>query len=143
MAAKRGKKTRLTPAVQEELRQFVLSGAPLPLAAEAAGLPWKTVASWMHEGGKEGAREPYASFRLEMKRAKARWASSQVLLISKSTRKDWKAGAYLLERRLPDMFRLPNRTEISGPEQGPIETSSNVRYVIHTPQEEDERDADG
>jgi hypothetical protein len=105
--------------VQEAIRAHVNAGVPIPRACVAAGIPWNTCKDWLKRG-KEGT-EPYAAFALAMNQAKAQWAAGQVVRIS--TASDWRASAWLLERRLKEFRPPPQQTELTGKDGGPL----NVR----------------
>lgn len=106
---KPGKPTRLTPAIQDAICALVNAGAPLPHAARACGVPWPTVKDWLKKG--RAGKQPYADFVAAWQQAKARWVAGAVMRVTKASDKNWKAAAWLLERRVK-AFRPPQRHEV-------------------------------
>lgn len=120
-------KLALTEATHKEIVTYVTAGAPLPLAADAAGLSWDTVKEWLKP--EKAKREPYKSFVEAVNRAKAVWACAAVMRITKAGKRgNWAADLAMLERREPEHFRpAPQQLEHSGKKGGapiPVELSS-------------------
>lgn len=106
--AHRGPPTLCTPEMRGKICKLVNAGAPLPYACEAAGMSWNTVKVWLRRG--RAGEEPYATFVQEWKAAKAAWVAGSVLRVTKAGERNWKAAAWLLERRVPE-FRPPTKHE--------------------------------
>ena len=117
-----GRLTILTASCQAEICKYVRAGAPLPQACEAAGISWNTAKEWLRRG--KAKERPYAAFVAACRQAKARWAVAQTISITKAAPKDWKAGAWLLERRIR-AFRPP-RFEVTGKHGGPVQMTHDV-----------------
>lgn len=113
--------TILTPEVQTRICALVNGGAPIPLACKSAGISWNTVKDWLKKG-REGI-EPYAAFNTACQQAKASWACAAVLRVTKAGAKDWKASAWLLERRVKE-FSPPARLELTGKNGGAIQVQA-------------------
>lgn len=138
---KPGPPTRLTPETQQRICGFVQAGAPLPYACVAAGIPWRTCKQWLQRGRR--GEQPYAAFVDAWHAAKATWVAASVMRVTAAGAKDWKATAWLLERRVPG-FRPPSKHEVSGPGGGPIEVAPPIprreameelrRYVADNPE---------
>lgn len=118
---KPGKPTRLTPQVQEQLRLYVTAGAPIPHACVAAGIPWPTCKDWLRKG--RAGIAPYVDFVRALDQAKAAWTVGAVMRVTKAADKDWRASAWLLERRVKE-FQPAQRLEHTGAEGKPIEVRS-------------------
>ena len=103
-----GRKTRLTEQVQREICGHVNAGAPIPYAANASGVPWPTVRDWLKKG--RAGEQPYADFVAAIKEAKAKWVTGAVRRVNRAGKKNWKADAWMLERRVK-AFRPPQRVE--------------------------------
>lgn len=119
------KPTRLTPDVQTQICNYCAAGAPLPYACSAAGIPWPTCKVWLKRG--RAGEQPYAAFVAAWQRAKAAWVAGSVLRVTKAADKDWRAAAWLLERRVAEFQpRAKHQMEHSGPGGGPIEVAPPI-----------------
>ncbi|HMJ14160.1 MAG TPA: hypothetical protein VK524_22245 [Polyangiaceae bacterium] len=79
------------------------------MAAPAAGIPWNTCKEWLAKG-RDGV-EPYAQFGEDVEMAKAAWATFMIQRISSASGKDWRAAAYMLERRIPGFYKPDQRID--------------------------------
>lgn len=52
---------------------------------------------------------PFAEFSLAVRKALAEWELEQLEAIAEAGKKDWRASAWLLERRFPDEYGPPAR----------------------------------
>jgi hypothetical protein len=84
-------------------------------AAPAAGIPWNTAKDWLAKG-REGV-EPYARFVADVEEAKATWAAFMIQRISSASANDWRAAAYLLERRVAGFYKPEHRDTQGGGER--------------------------
>lgn len=110
-----GRPTRLTAEVQAKVLKVLRSGATYEAAAGKAGIGTETLKEWIRrgEGKDERPSAPiYAVFasacRAAVSEAEERW----VRRISAASKVDWRAGAFLLERRHPDRYGKADRTKI-------------------------------
>lgn len=86
---------------------MILTGVPIGTAAVANGIPKRTFFEWLAKGrGDEGA-EPYRTFAVEVDEAQEAWAARAVRRIDQAGEKDYRALAWLLERRRPEEFGDP------------------------------------
>lgn len=128
----------LTEDTHELIVQAIRNGAYLVHAAGFAGIHPETLRRWVRNGeGPEPERAAYSSAHQHRKarnfhrrctelcgaieRAEAHFVLAQLQLIRELAleRRNWRAAAWLLERRFPDLFSL--RTEVTGADGGPIE----------------------
>lgn len=91
------RKTSYTPEIGDRIAKLVNAGAPIPRACEASHVSWNTAKTWIKRG-RDGI-EPYTSFVTLIEEAKAAWVCGATMRITKASEKDWKAAAWLLERR--------------------------------------------
>lgn len=61
-------------------------------------------------GRQPDAKNPWRSFADAVDRAFHEWQASKIEQISGHAEKDWRAGAWQLERLVPETFADPNRT---------------------------------
>lgn len=92
-----GRKTVLDADVQKRIATLVNAGAPLPMACEASGVSWNTAKGWMRRG--RDGEKPFSDFVDAIAEAKAAFVCGSAMRITKAADKDWKAAAWLLERR--------------------------------------------
>jgi len=97
----------------EQLIGLVNGGAPLPLACQAVGLRYPTIQRWLNLG--RDGDERYVSLYDRISRAKGMWASAATLRVHESADRDWKAAAWLLERRLPKYFSTKPMPSLNKP----------------------------
>jgi transposase len=100
-----GRKSKLKE-VREELLKYIALGVPNEHACHAVGINEHTLYNWINRG-KEAQRKTnhYFQFLQDYKKAKSKSVVRNVAVIEKYAKeKDWKAAAWLLERRYPDQF---------------------------------------
>lgn len=117
----RARGTMLTKRVQNQITHRIRQGASIPTACKAVGM-WSAAKNWLLKG-QEGL-QPYADFVAACERAKADWAAKAVERVTKS--KDWRAAAWLLERRVKEFEPPRFRQELSGPSGGDITFAAAV-----------------
>ncbi len=115
---------KYTQAIAEIIVNAISRGASQALAAYAAGLGKNTVANWVTWGEEELEIElegsVLAPFVVAYRKAEYEAASTWIERITTAMAADWRAAAWLLERRHPKDFGK-GRVEVTGPEGGPVE----------------------
>ncbi len=97
--------TKFTPETVNTILAGVRAGLPYRLAAEAAGIHSDTFNEWRQGRFPRGAdKDLKAAFSDQLTRAKGESALRLAGLISRAATDDWRAGAWLLERRWPEDF---------------------------------------
>jgi transposase-like protein len=138
-----GRNTKLTSGLQSELLAMLTTGAYIEHACKAVGLHPATYYNWINLGqeyandlelGKTPNKKSRVFFEFfeAVERARARTATRVVGLVMRAAEKDWRAGAFWLERSFPKEWGR-QRLEVSGPDGEPIEvesSSSNVLIVL-------------
>lgn len=114
--AKRGRPTKLNPQVQRDIVDAIGTGMPYELAARYGGVSYHSFNNWMKRGRAEADRlekprtrpkqseTPFLDFFEAVKDAEARGAMTNLLLIRQHAQSEWRAAAWLLERRHPESF---------------------------------------
>ena len=97
-----GRPTKFTPELAKKICRWVAAGVSVEAAAEAEGVARATVYNW-RERGQEG-KEPYASFVTDLAKAHAQVEARLSVTIVNRAKDDWRAGAWHLERRVPERF---------------------------------------
>lgn len=93
-----GRPTKRTPKRENLLLLAIAKGLPLKAACKLAGLGFTTFNDW---------REEDSFFAQKIEFVEAQAIERNLALIQRAALKDWKAAAWLLERRHPDMFARP------------------------------------
>ena len=111
--------TKLTPDVQELIVVGINAGLTFRLSCGLAGVNPATFYRWLEKGetAKSGA---FREFCDTVSRAKADSALRLVSQIMLQAPTDWRAAAFLLERRFPDDYG--KRSEVTGKDGGPVKT---------------------
>ncbi len=104
-----GRPTSLTPGIQEKVLQALAVGNYRKQAAAYAGIDDSTLRRWLARG-RNHHDAPYASFRKAALEAESRSQIASLGVIAKAARDgDWKAAAWLLERRVPEQYAPKSR----------------------------------
>jgi hypothetical protein len=124
---RRGRPTKFTPATVGKFCRAVADGLPYKSAAAAAGISHETVCQWQRQF-------PEFSDAVQLALAKAEVAL--VRLIRRAAAKgNWKASAWLLERRYPEHWGRRDRlhaqiTEVAWPGATAIKADVKAKEPI-------------
>ena len=136
-----GRKSKLTPQAQNDIVSAIKAGNYQETAALYAGIDAGTYYRWMERGRIEQERltagaepdeaeTPYREFREVIEKARASAEIGHVANITRAASDGtWQASAWFLERSHPQKWGRINRTEISGPSGGPIETVVDIDRI--------------
>ena len=124
-----GRPSKLTPEVQGLIVDGISAGLTYQLSCERAGIFPSTFYAWL-ERGELQATGRYKEFSEAITRAKADSALRLVSQITLAAPKDWRAAAFMLERRFPDDYG--KRTELTGKDGGPVkvDTSADAAWLL-------------
>ena len=95
---KYGRKTKLTKATTEKMCEAIRLGCTYKLSCQYAGIDTSTFYLWM-QAGREGKDKSKVEFFNSIKKAEADCAFRTLVKINEASKDDWRAGAWLLERR--------------------------------------------
>lgn len=115
-------------AAMAKVVRATLAGLPRGRAADFAGIDRVTIYRWLDAENMDGP--VYARFRNALARAEAWYIQRELRVVrgaaripnAKTGQVDWRASAWLLERRFQSDFGAKVTQEISGPGGGPIQT---------------------
>lgn len=97
--------SKFTPETVHGILGGIRAGLPYRLAAEAAGIHYDTFNEWSHGRFPRGAdKDLKTAFPDQLTRAKGESALRLSGLITRAATDDWKAAAWMLERRFPKDF---------------------------------------
>ena len=101
----RGQKQALTQSRIDQLVLMLRAGTSQTVAARAAGMSDRTMRTWILKGRQGDPAYKELSERLE--RARAEGEVKQVARIATAAKEDWRAGAWLLERKFREEHGEP------------------------------------
>ncbi len=107
---KPGRPTKLTPEVQEAICKALERGEVHVHAAEHGGISETTYYEWRTRG--EEGEQPFAEFLEATTRAEAKGRRLVFEKIRQHAVNDWRAGAWLLERRYPQYYGRAARVDL-------------------------------
>ena len=111
-----GEPRRLTAEVQERIVQHVAEGNYPEVAAQLAGVPRRSFQRWLHDGRQDldaGVEDSsVARLALAVEKARAECVAKKVKRIQEAGEKSWQAGAWWLERNLPNYYGRNQRIEV-------------------------------
>ncbi|WP_345736623.1 hypothetical protein [Prosthecobacter algae] len=129
-AKKPGRPTLLNPTRQAALLKAIELGMPLKQAAAMAGMSYDTLNHWQKRGENESAPPEYRQFCQLLRRSQAVAMQVHVSSICEAAKRDWRAAAWMLERRHPEDFARPQQFEHSGPGGKPLMPDPEVNHEV-------------
>jgi transposase len=123
-----GARTRLTNELRDQVVEYLRAGNTIRTSTSAAGISHDTHYEWMKRG--EAGEKPFADYSDAVTRAIETAEIRNVTLIQRHAQTDWRAAAWYLERSRREEWGKTTRTEISGPDGGPIEIDGDPRQRV-------------
>ena len=116
--------TKLTPEVHEAIVDGINAGLTFRLSCARAGVTPATFYNWLKKGevAQSGA---LMEFFNAVERAKADSALRLISQITLQAPADWRAAAFILERRFPDDYG--RRAELTGKAGRPVQVDTKVQ----------------
>lgn len=96
--SKKGRPSKFTKARKERVVQAIQAGCTYEMAADYAGVSRTTLWTWLKKG-EDPKMKSYCTFLNLVKKAEVEGAMVHLGTISQASLKDWKASAWILERR--------------------------------------------
>jgi len=139
-----GKRTALllTDEMHDRIIGALRLGNYVEHAATYAGVSRATLYNWLKKG--DAARQKrdndeelsenehrYARFSEEVDSARAAAIVRNVGIIQQAAQTNWQAAGWFLERTAPQHFGRQIRTELSGPDRGPIQVEVTRDELIN------------
>ena len=103
-----GRKTKLSAEIQKAVCDAIENGATYAAAAEAAGIAVSTFNEWLRDD-----RPRFVEFSEAVRGANARFMTEAMKQIRMAGRKDWRALAWSLERRMPEIFGQQSKLDVT------------------------------
>ncbi len=107
-----GRKTKLTPELQDDVVKRIRAGNYIKVACQAVGISHTAYFDWLKKG-QEG-KSPYAEFLDAIKKAESEAHVNYVAIVASHAPKQWQAAAWWLERRFPDKWGRRDRLDVKG-----------------------------
>lgn len=127
---------KFTPEIAKEIVMALRFFATYEQAAEHVGITDRTLRNWLK------SKDPvFAEFQTDVRRARLGPRNALVASILKQSGNDWRAAAWILERRFREEFGYKVTQELSGPNGGPIQTQE--AGVVILPPLDTEPEPDG
>lgn len=133
----RGQPTKLTAELQTRIAQLLRAGNYLETAAQACGVAAVTARAWLREGAADvdaGRKTRYAAFNEAVLKANAEAEARFALNISAAGVKDWRAAAFMLERKFPKRWSQRIETTPVDAPPNPLDGRSEAdlqHFVTH------------
>ena len=121
-----GRRSKLTPELQDKICGLIRGGNYLHHAAAACGIGNSTLSEWIRKG--EDGKKPYAAFAEAVAEARGASVAALVLTIKKAATDDWRAANWLLERGHVGDFGA-KRVEVTGKNGSPIQIENWAKLV--------------
>jgi transposase-like protein len=121
-----GRRSKLTPELQEKICKLIRGGNYLHHAAAACGINQSTLHDWINKG--EDGKKPYDEFAKAVAEARGASVAALVLTIKKAAPDDWRAASWMLERGHVGDFGA-KRVEVTGRNGSPIQVESWAALV--------------
>lgn len=129
--AKRGRKPKLTPEVQERLINALLAGNYVETACEYAGISRSIYYSWLAEAEKPRAKKEFLELKDAVGKARAEAEMRNVSKIQKAADKgSWQAAAWWLERSHSKKWGRQQKVELSGLDGAPIDVQIDAKTAL-------------
>ena len=106
-----GRRTKLTPEVQEKVVSAIRAGNYANVAAEYAGIGERTFYRWLQRG-QAAKRGIYRQFWQAVKKAEREAEVRAVAIIQKHMEDNWQAAMTYLERKFPDRWGRRDRLRV-------------------------------
>lgn len=117
-----GRPTKLNAETQKKVCDAILVGATYEAAAQYAGITYETFNEWMKAGRAAAAPNAFSEFSEAVDRANAEAQVFFAMNIKDAARGgDWRAAAWMLERRFPKDYGAVTKAELTGRDGAPIE----------------------
>ena len=126
MTKKKGRPTKFTKERKERIIKAIAAGCTYEMAADYAGISRTTLWGWLRKG-EDPKQKSYCTFLNDVKSAEIEGAMVHLGTITAASAKDWKASAWMLERRHGYSKDRPQQTQEEPPQDIPENTLELLR----------------
>lgn len=121
------------PMVYNTIVEAFGTGAEVSTAAALAGVQPATVREWIRKG-ENNTNKLYAQFVIDAHRAAAQFEQHHTQNISKHSQHDWKASAWLLERRFPHRWSSKQELNVNHNDGASEQDKDQIAQAARDPQ---------
>lgn len=104
MKNNRGRPTKLTAEIQDEIIKAIKAGNYIETACALVGISKETLYYWLRRGAEAKRNNIYKQFSDAVKKAMAFAEARDVSIIGEAGKTNWQAAAWRLERKFPDKW---------------------------------------
>lgn len=126
MTKKKGRPSKFTKARRERIVKAIAAGCTYEMSADYAGISRTTLWGWLRKG-EDSKNKSYCTFLNDVKSAEIEGAMVHLGTITAASSKDWKASAWMLERRHGYSKDRPQQTQEEPPQEIPDNTLELLR----------------
>ena len=101
---------KLTAEVRAKILDYLRAGSFRETAAAAAGVSSRSFRRWLERAA--AGEEPYVSFARDVETAMAQSEAMLIARIAAAGKEDWKAAAWIAERKHPQRWQSRIRVEV-------------------------------
>lgn len=127
MPKKKGRPTKFTKPRKERIIKAIQAGCTYEMAADYAGISRTTLWGWLKKG-EDAKNRSFATFLNEVKSAEIEGAMVHLGTITQASQKDWKASAWMLERR----HGYSKDRQNTQPDQEEVDMPDNTLELLRT-----------
>ena len=138
-----GRPCLLTKDREAKLLKAIEEGMPLKQSAMLAGICYETMNRWRKNGESESARPEFRQFCQALERSQAIAMQLLVERVSQAGKNDWRASAWMLERRYPEEFGKPDERQKEGPQGRVVITDVDCEVLSRIKKQEGIKEAVG
>lgn len=110
--------TKLTEETKKVIVAAIRKGVSYKHAAALAGISETALKEWQALG--RAGKEPYAALVLEIEQAQALGVLANLKNIEQAGLTDWRASAWVLERRFPEDYGNKSTLKVQGDQDAPL-----------------------
>lgn len=119
-------RSKYTVKAGDAICKLIEYGVTIEAAAESEGVSRQTIYNW-RDAGRAGTSKAMVQFAAQLERALAAAETRLTLNVINRAKDDWRAGAWWLERRRPDVYGDRSRHDV--PTEG-REGKADVQFYL-------------
>jgi len=127
-----GRPPKLTHEMIEQICDLIIAGKPLAKAAMLTNISESTLYRWLAQGRESGSEEIYCELVNRVRQATecSEFELLQNMRIAGMKTENWRANAWMLERRFSEKYGKHDRPQTSEQSQNPDEGTTGLSVVV-------------